>query len=1019
MGNLHLSKCLKAICCTAAVLVAGAFSGYAQGTVTVSGTVTDAEGLPLIGAGVLVDGSTSGVSTDFDGNYTITAPADASLRFTYISMTDAVEPINGRSVINVVLHNETTALDAVVVTAMGISKSEKSLSYNVQQAKLENVAPVGSFVNSLNGKVAGVAINQSSTGIGGASRIVMRGSKSISNNNNALYVIDGIPMQSQVGTQPTGGFEGAGQTGDILGTLNQDDIESISVLSGPSAAALYGANAANGVIIITTKKGQKDTFEINYANNTTFSTAYIMPSFQNTYGPSEEGSYYSWGPKLATASSYNPRDFFQTGLNEVNSLSLSTGTERSQTYVSASVANATGIVHNNKVNRYNVTVRNTTDLIKDKVTLDLNGQYGRVFEQNMTAQGEYGNPVVPVYLFPAGGDWSRVQIYERYNSARNLKTQWWPSGWTEHSMQNPYWITEHQKWQNNKDRLMASAQLSYKPVKWLTLSVRGKFDRTDGLSEEKYDAGTNTLFTEGSIHGKYSRTDDFNEQRFGEFLATFNKYFGAENTFNVSGVVGANIDDVRYERNFNYGPLASINNLFNLNNIDRANSKTKMQTSGWHSQNQSIFANAQLGYKSMVYLDLTAREDWSSTLVNTGIFYPTVGLSGILTELVPNIKSKFFPYWKVRVSYSEVGNSPAADLFLTDEVYTVTDGKPGTSSSILNKSLVPERTKSWELGTNIHFFDSKLQIDATYYKSSTYNQFYNPRISSTSESSNYWVNGGQVDNRGVEAAIRFNDSIGKFNYGFYATYTWNKNEIVSLEFPDENGVKMKRERIPMGGFGGLNTFLYEGGTLGDVYVTTLKTDENGYLSQTDKGMVIADLSEDNMVYAGTTDAKHRMSFGGNFGYAGFNLGFLFTARFGGIVVSKTQAMLDYYGVSQDTADARDKGYIDVNGMKLYDVQGYYQTLTASSGVMSQYVYSADNIRLSEISLGYDFPVQKWGVPYLKGLNFSVVGNNLLMLYMKAPFDPEMTSNVGTYNQGVDYFMQPSTRSLGFSVKVKF
>ena len=997
---------------------------------TITGTVYDDYGDPLIGASVTVEGNNAiGVITDLDGKYSISVPASAThLRFAYIGQKDAVEEIGGRTVINVTLETENIALEATVVTAMGIRKEEKSLSYNVQQAKLETVSPVGSFVNGLNGKVAGVSISQSSTGIGGASRIVMRGSKSISNNNNALYVIDGIPMQSMLGNQPTGGFEGAGQTGDILGTLNQDDIESISVLSGPSAAALYGANAANGVIIITTKKGKKDTFEVNYSNNTTFTQAYIMPEFQNTYGPSELGSLYSWGPKLgytdengnfvSTPASYNPRDFFQTGVNEVNSFSISSGTERSQTYLSASVANATGIIHNNNVNRYNVSFRNTTDIVKDVLTLDVNASYGRVFEQNMIAQGEYGNPVVPIYLFPAGGDFSQVQIYERYDATRNMKTQWWPAGWADHSMQNPYWITEHQKWQNNKNRFMATAQLQYKPLKWLTLSARAKFDRTDGLSEDKFDAGTATLFTEGSKHGKYSRTDDFNEQRFGEVLATFNKYF-LDNTLNLTGVIGANIDDIRYERNFVYGPLASVNNLFNLNNIDDSNNKNKMETSGWHSQNQAVFANVQVGYKSMVYLDLTAREDWSSTLVNTGIFYPTVGLSGIITEIVPGMKSNLLPYWKVRLSYSEVGNSPAAELFLTDEVYPVSAGQPGTSHSVINRSLVPERTKSWEFGTNLHLFDSKLQIDATYYKSSTFNQFYNPQITSTSESSNYWVNGGQVDNNGLEASIRWNDKIGKFAYSFFGTYTWNKNKIVSLEFPDENGNVLKRERIPMGGFSGLNTFLYEGGTLGDVYVTTLKTDENGYLAQTDKGMVIADLTEDNMIYAGTTDATHRMSFGGNFNFAGLSLGFLFTARLGGIVVSKTQAILDYYGISQDTAEAREKGFMEVNGMKLYDIQGYYQTITASSGVMSKYVYSADNVRLQEISLGYDIPVQKIGIPFIKGLNVSVVGNNLFMLYMKAPFDPEMTSNVGTYNQGVDYFMQPSTRSAGFSVKVKF
>ena len=1007
-----------ALASLAGLLVAGGLA-LAQNR-TITGTVTDDLGEPLIGASVTVEGdATVGAITDLDGHYSIAVPASAqSLRFSYIGQEDAVEVIGDRTVINVSLASANIALTATVVTAMGIRKEEKSLSYNVQQAKIETVSPVGSFVNGLNGKVAGVSISQSSTGVGGSSRIVMRGSKSISNNNNALYVIDGIPMQSLRGTQPEGVYAGAGQTGDVLGSLNQDDIESISVLSGPSAAALYGANAANGVIIITTKKGQKDHLDIDYSNSTTFSRAYVMPQFQNTYGPSSLGSYYSWGAKLDTPSTYNPRDYFQTGVNEVNSLALSTGTDRSQTYVSAAVANARGIVHNNNVNRYNLSFRNTTDLVKDLLSMDVNITYGHVFEQNMIAQGEYGNPIVPVYLFPAGDDWSKVEVYERYDTGRGLKTQYWPYDF-EHSMQNPYWITEHQKWQNNKNRLMGSAQLSYKPFKWLTLSTRAKYDRTDEVQEQKFDAGTNTLFTEGSKHGKYGRNNQYTEQKFGEVLATFNKYFG-DNVVSVSGVVGANIDDVTFRLDNINGPLLTVNNKFDLNNINHTSSNTNMVTDGYRYQNQSVFANAQVGWRSRVYLDMTYRADWNSTLWTAGaITYPTVGLSGIITELVPALKSSFFPYWKVRASYSEVGNSPDPALYLLDPTADQNNGNITRNTRRRNTSLQPERTKSFELGTNIHFFDSRLQLDATYYKASTFNQFYNPRLSSTSTNSNIYLNGGQVDNQGVEMSLRFDDHVGKFNYGTYFTWTWNQNKIVDLHFTDpETGEVYDGNGLPMGGFGGLNTFLYEGGTLGDVYVTTIATDEHGYYKTTSAGMIMADYDEKDMIYAGSTDAKHRLSWGGHLGYGGLTASFLFTARLGGIAISKTQAILDYYGVSQDTADARDRGYFDINGMRTYDVQGWYQTLGVREGVMSQYVYDATNVRLAEVSLGYDFPVAKWN-SWVKGLNVSLVGNNLAMIYLKAPFDPEMTSNVGTYNQGVDYFMQPSTRSLGFSVKVKF
>jgi Outer membrane protein and related peptidoglycan-associated (lipo)proteins len=635
----------------------------------------------------------------------------------------------------------------------------------------------------------------------------------------------------------------------------------------------------------------------------------------------------------------------------------------------------------------------------------------------MIAQGEYGNPVVPVYLFPPGDDFSKVQVYERYDAGRNFKTQFWPYDFIQ-SMQNPYWITEHQKWQNAKTRLMGSAQLSYKPFKWLTVSARAKYDRTDEKQEQKFDASTNTLFTEGSKHGKYGLNNQYTEQKFAEVLATFNKYFG-DNVINVTGVVGANVDDVTFRTDYINGPLAQVNNKFDLNNIDRNSSHTNLGTGGWRYQNQSVFANAQVGWRSRIYLDMTYRVDWNSTLWAAGaIPYPTVGLSGILTELIPGLKSSFFPYWKVRASYSEVGNTPDPADHVFDPRYAQVNGNISTDIRRRNKDLDPERTKSWEVGTNIHFFDSKLQIDATWYNANTFNQFYTARLSSTSTNSEMILNGGQVNNRGVELSVRFDDSVGKFNYGTYLTWTWNRNKIIDLSFVDPVDKQVYgRNGISVGGFGGVRNVLYEGGTLGDVYVTTIATDEHGFYRLNNEGMILPDYDEHDMIFAGSTDAKYRLSWGGHLGWGGLTAGFLFTARLGGVAISKTQAVMDYYGVSQDTADAREKGWFEFNGMKTSDVQGYYQVLGRDSGVMSQYVYDATNVRLAEVSLGYDFPVKNWG--WVRGLNLSVVGNNLAMIFLKAPFDPEMTASAGTYNQGIDYFMQPSTRSLGFSVKLRF
>ncbi len=849
----------------------------------------------------------------------------------------------------------------------------------------------------------------------------MRGTKSLSNNNNALYVIDGIPMPSLSGEQPEGVYAGAGQTGDGLASINSEDIESISVLSGPSAAALYGSAAANGVVIITTKKGSRDKLSVNYSNTTEFSRAYIMPSFQNTYGQTEFGSYQSWGEKLTAPSSYSPRNFFKTGLNEVNNISLSAGNDRNQIYVSLGASNASGIIRNNDVDKYNFNVRNTTNFLKDQLTLDVSASYSNIKEQNMIAQGQYMNPVLPVYLFPAGADFEAVKIYERFDSGMGVKTQYWPYG-NELSMQNPYWITENQKYNNNKNRFMGTAQLSWKPLKWLTISARGKFDINSEEHERKFNAGTSQLFA--SKYGFYSKANNQTVQKFGEIIASVDKYFGPENQVSLVATVGANIEDIKYSSDYVGGNLAAVSNLFSFGNIDSANSSTELnQENGYHKQKQAIFANVQAGYRSMVYLDVTMRNDWSSTFAfsnRKSVFYPTVGLSGIFTEFIPGLKSDIFPYWKIRLSYSEVGNDP--EPYLTYPTYPVKGGILTTKTRMENTNLQPERTKSWEVGTNIHFFKSKFQIDATWYKSSTFNQFFEPALSSTSNWTSVILNGGQVDNTGIELSARYGDSFGvkDFHWDTYLTYSHNKNTIVSMLdewYVEQTGETVSLKRMDVGGFGGVKNILYEGGSMTDVYVTTLMTDEKGYLKQTSTGNVIADYSDSGLVYAGDTAPKHLLSWGNSFSWKGFNLNFLFTARIGGVAISKTQAVMDYYGISKETADARDRGYVLINGMKSPNVKEYYQVLGANDGVMSQYVYDATNIRLSELSFGYDFPVQKW-CSWLKGLNLSFVGHNLLMIYKKAPFDPEMTSSTGTYNQGIDYFMQPSLRSFGFSLKFK-
>lgn len=986
------------------------------GNKKITGIVKDNEGEPIIGASVIVKEQPGfGAVTDLSGNFSLTLPDDAKqLLVSFIGMKTQLIPIGNHSAYNVILESSLVKIDEVVVTALGIKKEAKSLSYNVQQLSGNDINKVSdaNFVNNLNGRVAGVTINSSSSGTGGSSRVVMRGVKSIAGNNNALYVVDGIPMPNLSTEQPEGVFAGAGQTGDGISNINPDDIESVSVLSGPSAAALYGSSASNGVVLITTKKGQKDRLSINVVNSTIFSKPLILPKFQNTYGQSETGSYYSWGDKLTTPSSYNPADFFQTGVNTTNSVSLSTGSERNQTYVSLGTVNSQGIIHKNDYDRYNFSVRNTSTFFNNKMTMDLGFMATNVREQNMISQGLYFNPLVPLYLFPAGDDFSKVQIYERYNASRNFQTQFWPYGDEGLSMQNPYWITEKSKFINHKERYMTNASLKYEFAKWINLSGRIKMDKSNDRYEKKYNASTNTLFA--SDNGYYSLNETNTRQIYGEALLNINKYF-KDQTFGLTANIGASLEDVQYDQDMYGGKLQGVADLFTYGNVNLSTGESSR--SGYQKKKQSVFGSAQFGYKSLVYLDATAREDWVST-INKPFFYPTIGLSGIITDIF-KCSTDVMPYMKLRISYSEVGNEP--NLFLTNPTYALASGYPKTQTRMPNTDLKPERTKSWEAGANFIFFKNKLKIDATLYKSSTYNQFFEPTLSASSGYTSVIVNAGRIDNKGIEISAKYNENFGKLNWNSYVTYSLNKNKIIELLPSWTNpitGENISLSELDMGGTGSYKMVLKEGGSMGDIYVNTLRTDEHGaiYVHPSDH-VVVADANK--FVFAGNSNPKYNLSWGNNFSWKNISLGFLFSARVGGIVVSNTQAIMDAFGASRASADARDAGGALVNGKRI-PAEEYYQTIGggSSGGIGSMYCYSATNVRLSELTLGYNIPVNKW-CKGIKDMNVSFVGRNLFFLYNKAPYDPELTANTGTYYQGVDYFMMPSLRNLGFSVKLQF
>lgn len=983
------------------------------------GVVKDVKGEPLIGVNVKVKGAGKGTITDFDGKFILQVVKGDILEISYVGYVSQSIKISDSKALDIVLTEDTKVLNEVVVTALGLRRETKSLTYNVQQVSSDEITKVKdvNMMNSLAGKVAGVSINSSSAGIGGGARVVMRGTKSISGNNNALYVVDGVPLPSSYGTQPGGRYEGAGQSGDGISYFNSDDIESISVLSGSAAAALYGSAAANGVVLITTKKGAAGKTSVSYNNNSTFYSPFVMPKFQNSYG-SEPGEWFSWSSKLDTPSSYDVNDFFQTGYNVANTVSLTTGNDKNQTYVSVGTVNGRGIIHNNDLDRYNFSARNTASMLNDKLHLDVSFMYSNVKEQNMLAQGEYGNPLVPVYLFPRGEDIEKYRYYERYDIERNIDVQYWPLGENGLSMQNPYWVTDRNMYINKKDRFLTSASLKYEITNWLNVSARAKMDRDIVHNERKMYASTLTVLAENSDKGAYIETEQNVTQYYADVMANVNKYF-ADDKWNVTATLGASLLDLNSRTLTLGGGLLTVPNRFTVNNIDTSG-KLTYRRGNYHDRTNSLFATASVGYKGMVYVDGALRSDWLSALAGTkhkSILYPSVGASAILTDAF-NIKSDILSYAKIRLSYSEVGNAPSRFSAIT--TYSVYGGLTTTSYFPI-KDLKPERTYSWETGLNLALFENKLTLDATVYRSYTKNQLFSPEISTTTGYSSIYVNAGKVTNEGIELALGYKQKIGQVDWKTTLLWSLNRNKVNQLlpEYTnDELGVTVRLDEMDVYSMGGAKKRLTVGGSMGDLYANILRTDEHGHIWLDSKSNTIQ-TEKNNYIYVGNTNPKYVLSWRNEFFWRGISLGFMINARVGGRGASATQAVLDYYGVSETSAKARDNGGVLVNGYK-YDAQSWYQTVGGNGVdfVGSCYIYDMTNVRLGELSIGYDIPINKW-CKFIKELNVSLVGRNLLMIYCKAPFDPETTAGTGTYNQGMDYFMQPSLRSMGFSAKVTF
>jgi TonB-linked SusC/RagA family outer membrane protein len=1018
------------------ICILGIYNVQAQ---TVSGTITDAmDGNALPGVNIVIKGTTTGVSSDFDGKYSIEVTTEnAVLQFSYLGYATKEIAVNGRTVINVALEQSAESLNEVVVTALGITREKKSLGYAVSEVdgSAVSLAKEANVVNSLSGKVAGVVITQSASGPAGGTRVVIRGNNSITGNNQPLYVVDGVPIDnSGIGSANSSNTSEYSRSdlGTGISDINSDDIESMSVLKGPNAAALYGSRASNGVILITTKKGStQNGLGVSLSTNISFQNPLLLPEYQNEYGSGKDGAFAtdlnelkgngSWGPKFDgsqqlyyngetrayVAQPNNVKNFFETGSNIVNTLAISKSNENSSLRFSYSNSMIQSILPNSEVDRNNFNLRGFTKLT-DKFSLDAKVTYFLQDAKNRPSQGTEG-VMAYVYGLNRNIDINDLKNYQNLDEGYGVIAPTNSGG-------NPYWILYNDINEDSRTRFTGFAKAQYDFTENLKAFVR---IGTDAVSHdtESYEAVGHHFFPAGRIN--YT-SNDRTETNY-DFLVMYNKDINED--FNLAANFGGNALHSTVKASKIAGSDFKIPGKYFIDNTDPLKLDID-QSDLIEKKVNSLYASASLAYKGMAYLDVTGRNDWSSALSseNRSYFYKSASLSVLLDRMFEFQGSKI-NLAKLRFSYANVGNDTdpqqIVNLFnVASNGYlgNVTVSRPNIKFS---ESLRPEDVTSSEIGFEIKAFENRLFADFTYYSITSKDLIFDVPVDPATGYSYFRENVGEISNKGFEFMVGGTPIKNQnFKWDVSLNLSHNKNKLVSLidgqdffEFSSSNG-------------GVIDVRAQVGEGFGDIYGTDwLKTDD-GQLLLTSTGRPQA---TSERVKLGNYQPDMVGGLTNTFNYKDFALNFLVDFRIGGEVYSGTDAALDASGVSKRTLEYREGG-VTVDGV--WDNAGTLTQNTtnisaqdywgAVSGIASEYIYEQTNVRLREVSLSYNFPKSIIENTFIKNASMSVTGRNLFFFYKKSDnFDPETSYSTSNYAQGVLYYNLPTTRSIGLSLNVKF
>ena len=1011
--------------------------GYSLGVnaqASVRGTVTRSDGEPIIGANVIELGSNNGTVTDLDGNYQLKVGPNAILEFTYTGYVSQKFTVGNQTIINVTLA-EGVALSEIIVTALGISRERKSLSYAAQTIQGGQLTQVrdANFVNTLQGKVAGLVVTSASSGVGGATRVNLRGNRSIQSSNNALFVVDGVPVDNstpgQVGND-FGGYNGS----DGVANINPDDIESINVLKGAAASVLYGSRAANGVILITTKKGSAGAISVDVNSGAQFDGPLTLPHLQNEYGQGNGGVFgarasASWGPKMNNQAVIdwtgkaqgmvpqpnNISDFFQIGSSFNNSVGIKGGSEKVQSYFSFTNNQAAGVVPGNTLDRNTINLRISTNLSK-KFSTDAKVTYVNQILNNKLRSGEESSEVMNLYKTPRS---IRIEDMQNYESEAGV-----PTYWTSSSIyMNPYWTINRTSADEERTRTTGLVSATYQINDDIKVLARVSLDQYT-------DKGENTFFNNTLLFawlgGTYQKSFRQVQERNSELLLIGNKKLN--NKVKLSYTFG--VADVARKSDFTQ---TSANGLLVPNKFDLGFARNLAVGTGFIERDlQSVFGSVQVSLNDYLYFDVTARNDWSSTLpAPHSYFYPSLGLTAVLSDMVE--LPSFISFAKLRGSYTLVGNDAAP--YLLTQTYSFSQGGVG---GFINRDatqafgeLKPELTTSLEFGFDGRFFDNRIGLDVTFYKTNSINQLLSLPLAPASGFSNQYINAGDIENSGVEltltgSPIKKND----LTWDVMLNYARNVNAIVALH-PD-----IKQTFISSGFVRTAGVLVKEGGAYGDLYADGWARTPSGQLIMDGAGKPLVSSTQE---YLGNFNPKFTLGLNNAFSFGKIRLNVLVDARIGGVMTSGSDASLAFDGSSAITTAYREGGWV-LPGVTLsnneyipntYPINAETFWTTVSKGRYSWgqvFTYDATNVRIREAAVGYDITINS---QYVKKATLSIVARNLFFLAKgnaiidipgiptrKMWFDPDVNLGAGNY-QGVEFGTLPSSRSIGLNLSLSF